>query len=119
MKGWKRGAVTGAVLAGALLVTGVAVAVAQEPAEPGPVTVTLTPEQVTSVCERLSKLESRTAPGTAEGLRARAAHERDAGRETTAQLLEERAERRAARADRRAEILRQTADFRAEHCGTK
>jgi propanediol dehydratase small subunit len=96
---------------------------------PEPVTITLSPEQVTTLCEkRLPKIEQRTTRlldringgpevrGSVEWLRARATTERDAGRETSAQLLAERADRRAGRVDQLNQIARWTTDFRTEHC---
>jgi hypothetical protein len=118
--------ILGSVLAAALMVGGTAT----EP--PAPVTITLSPEQVTRLCEkRLPKIEQRVTRlldringgpevrGSVEWLRARAATERDAGRETSAQLLEERADRRAGRVDELDQITRWTADFRTEHCAAK
>jgi hypothetical protein len=127
---WIRGVVTGAVLS-ALLVTDAAVATAQEPPSgTAPVTVTLSQELVTRLCERrLPKIEARTdrlitritgdadTRGSAEWLRAKAARERDAGRETSARLLDERAERRAGRVDELKRIQQWAQDFRADHCG--
>jgi hypothetical protein len=85
------------VLAIGLLLGGAATASAD------PVTITLSPEQVQHLCEkRLPKIEKRITGlldrinagpevrGSVEWLRTRATTERDAGRETTAQLLEER-----------------------------
>jgi len=112
-----------------LLVSGAATASA-EPSEP--VTITLSPEQVAHVCEkRLPKIERRVTRlldringgpevrGSLEWLRARAATERDAGRETSAQLLEEKADRRAGRVDDLNKIKQWAADFRTQHCEAK
>jgi hypothetical protein len=109
-----------------LLVSGAATASA-EPSEP--VTITLSPEQVAHVCEkRLPKIERRVTRlldringgpevrGSLEWLRARAATEREAGRETSAQLLEEKADRRAGRVDDLNKIKQWAADFRTQHC---
>lgn len=101
-----------------------------EPAgPPEPVTVTLSPEQVAHLCEkRLPKIERRVTRlldringgpdrrGSVEWLRARAATERDAGRENKAQALEAKADRRAGRVDELNKIRQWVADFRAEHC---
>lgn len=97
-----------------------------------PVTITLSPEQVTNLCEkRLPKIERRTTRlveritggaevrGSAEWLRARAAAEREAGRESSAQLLEERADRRAEKVDKLNQVKQWAADFRTEHCAGK
>lgn len=117
---------TTAVL-GALLVTTAPVATAQEP-----VTITIDQEQVTRLCDRrLPKIEDRVTRlltritadadtrGSADWLRARANRERSAGRETSAELLDERAERRAGRVDDLTRIQGWAEDFRAEHCGSR
>jgi len=127
--------VLGSVVSVGLMLGGAATASAQEstePAEPGSVTITLSPEQVANLCEkRLPRIEKRTTRlvekingdasvrGSAEWLRARAAKERDAGRETTAQTLEERADRRAGHVDKLNEIKQWATDFQTEHCGAK
>lgn len=119
------------VLTASLLVTGTATASATtDPSEP--VTITLSPEQVQHLCEkRLPKIEQRVTRlldringgpevrGSVEWLRARATTERDAGRETTAQLLEERADRRAGRVDQLNQAKQWAADFHTEHCEAK
>ncbi|HWM04403.1 MAG TPA: hypothetical protein VNP92_18865 [Actinophytocola sp.] len=118
-----------------LVLGGSAAAMAQpasdEP-EPGSVTITLNAEQVTWLCDkRLPKIEKRTGKlveritgdaetrGSAAWLRAKAEEERTAGRETSAQLLEERADRRESKVDKLNQINKWAADFRTEHCGTK
>ena len=121
--------ILGTLLIAGLLVGGAATAMA-DPSEP--VTITLSPEQVQHLCEkRLPKIEQRVTRlldringgaevrGSIEWLRARAATERDAGRETTAQLLEERADRRASRVDDLNQAKQWAADFRTEHCESK
>ena len=139
MNRMSRIAVGGAVV-GSVLFGGAAVASAQEdpstePApssEPGSVTITLSPEQVTRLCEnRLPRIETRTSKlveriqgdentrGSAAWLRARATKERDAGREDTASLLEERADRREGFVDPLNKINKWAADFRTEHCDAK
>lgn len=114
------------------LLTGGA-AVASASTDPSsPVTITLSPEQVQNLCEkRLPKIEQRVTRlldringgpetrGSVEWLRARAATEREAGRETSAQLLEERADRRAGRVDQLNQAKQWAGDFRTEHCGSK
>jgi propanediol dehydratase small subunit len=120
--------ITAAITAG-LVLTGTATAVAQTDE---PVTITLSPEQVQHLCDkRLPKIEKRVdrlltringdaeVRGSAEWLRARAATEREAGRETSAQLLEERADRRLDRVDDLTKIKQWTTDFRTDHCGSK
>jgi hypothetical protein len=133
-------AVGGAVV-GSVLFGGAAVASAQEdpsttaPApsgEPGSVTITLSPEQVARLCEtRLPRIEKRTTSlveriqgdentrGSAAWLRARATKEREAGREETASLLEERADRREGFVDSLNKINKWAVDFRTEHCDAK
>lgn len=98
---------------------------------PGPVTITLSPEQVTFFCGRVTKAEQRSAKlveringgpdmkGSTEWLKARAKKERDAGRETSAQLLEERAERRAGKVDELNKIKGWASDFKTKYCGAK
>ena len=112
----------GLVLAGATTAT----------AQTEPVTITLSPEQVQNLCEkRLPKIEKRAdrlleringgpeVRGSAEWLRARATKERDAGRETTARLLEERADRLADRVDDLTKVKQWATDFRTDHCEPK
>jgi len=103
-----RVAATGLALA-AITLAGTASASAEPTSSPapGPVTITLSPEQVTFFCERVTKAEKRATKlteringgpdvkGSTEWLKARAQKERDAGRDTSAKLLEERAQRRA------------------------
>lgn len=129
--------VAGGALVGSMLLGGAAVAGAQEgpssepapPSGPGSVTITLSAEQVTFLCERrLPKIEKRTSwlveriqadensRGSAAWLRARAATERAAGREATARLIEERADRREGFVDDLNKINSWAADFRTAHC---
>jgi len=122
-------ALLGSVLAVGLVFGGVTTASA-DPSEP--VTITLSPEQVQNLCEkRLPKIEQRvtrllnringdaSVRGSVEWLRARATKERDAGRETSAQVLEEKADRRAGRVDQLNKIKKWATDFRTEHCESK
>ncbi|HEU5469708.1 MAG TPA: hypothetical protein VFV67_03575 [Actinophytocola sp.] len=129
-----RVAVTGATLA-ALTLAGTTTALAEQPSSTPPsgsVTITLSAEQVAFLCEkRLPRVETRAGrlieringgpdvKGSTEWLKARAAKEREAGRETSAQLLEERAERRAGRVDQLNKIKGWAAEFRTQHCGAK
>ena len=119
-------AVVAAVVAGTGL-AGAGVAAAQ-PSEP--VTITLSPEQVTKICEqripriteRITRLTERvtgdaSTRGSSAWLKERAAKERAAGREAIAKGLDERADRRAARVPELAELQRRVADFSAKHCG--
>jgi len=115
----------------AATVAGAATATAQPSSPPsGDVTVTLSAEQVAFLCDkRLPKVETRATKlveringgadvrGSTAWLKARAQKERDAGRETSAQLLEERADRRAGRVDELNKIKGWAADFRAKYCG--
>lgn len=119
---------TTTALAAVLVLSGAATATAQtEPS--APVTITLSAEQVQNLCEkRLPRIEKRAGRlleritgdagvrGSAEWLRARATKEREAGRETSAQLLEERAERRAGRVDDLTKVTQWAAEFRTDHC---
>ncbi len=120
--------IAAAVTAG-LVLTGTATAVAQTDE---PVTITLSAKQVRFLCEkRLPRIEKRVdrlltringdaeVRGSAAWLRARAATEREAGRETSAQLLEERADRRLDRVDDLTTIKQWAADFRADHCESR
>ena len=132
--------VIGGAVVGSVLFGGAAVATAQEdpstqPApgsEPGSVTITLSPEQVTFLCEqRLPTIEKRTSKlveriqgdentrGSAAWLRARADREREAGRETTAQVLEERADRREGHVDQLNKINKWATDFSTQYCESK
>ena len=132
--------VIGGAVVGSVLFGGAAVATAQEdpstqPApssEPGSVTITLSPEQVTFLCEqRLPTIEKRTSKlveriqgdentrGSAAWLRARADREREAGRETTAQVLEERADRREGHVDQLNKINKWATDFSTQYCEPK
>lgn len=118
------------LLAVALVIGGGAATASAAPSEP--VTITLSPEQVQNLCEkRLPRIEARvtrlldriqgdeTVRGSVEWLRAKATTERDAGRETSAQLLEERADRRAGRVDQLNQIKQWVTDFRTQHCESK
>jgi hypothetical protein len=120
--------ITAAITAG-LALTGTATATAQTDE---PVTITLSAEQVQHLCEkRLPKVEKRVdrlltringdaqTRGSAEWLRAKAATEREAGRETSAQLLDERADRRLGRVDDLTKIKQWVTDFQTDHCGAK
>ena len=111
-------------------VIGAAATASADPSEP--VTITLGPDQVQNLCEkRLPRIEKRTTRlldriqgdattrGSVEWLRARATKERDAGRETTAQVLEERADRRSGRVDQLNQINQWTTDFQTQHCESK
>jgi hypothetical protein len=115
----------------AATVAGATTATAQPSSPPsGDVTVTLSAEQVAFLCDkRLPKVENRVTKlveringgadvkGSTAWLKARAQKERDAGRETSAQLLEERADRRAGRVDELNKIKGWVADFRGKYCG--
>jgi hypothetical protein len=118
--------ITAAVAAG-LALAGTATAAAQPST---PVTITLSPEQVAFLCDkRLPRVETRVTKlleringgpevrGSTEWLKQRAAAEKAAGRETSAQLLEERADRRAGRVDDLNKVKGWVTDFRSKYCG--
>lgn len=101
-------------------------------AQADPVTITLSPEQVADLCEkRLPRIEKRVGRllerinadektrGSVAWLKAKASTERDAGRETSAQLLEEKAERRAGRVGDLTAVAEKVAEFQSQHCGAK
>jgi hypothetical protein len=119
--------ITAAIAAGLVLTGATTAAAADEP-----VTVTLSADQVRFLCEkRLPRIEKRVdrlltrvtgdagVRGSAEWLRARAAKEREAGRETSADLLDERADRRLGRVDDLTAIKQRVTDFRTGHCEAK
>lgn len=124
---------TAVVLSGLGLVnTGVAAAEAstQPPAEPGSVTVTLSPEQVEFLCQRrLPRLADRVerlldriqggpeVRGSVAWLTDLAERERAAGRETTASLLAEAAERRAGWVSPLRDAGGRIAAFQQQYCG--
>ena len=130
----RRAAATGALAA--VITLGASTAANADPASsspstaPGSVTITLSPEQVTFLCDkRLPKVENRVTKlieringgedvrGSTAWLKKRAEQERAAGRDTSAQLLDERAARRAGRIDELNKIKGWAADFRAKYCG--
>ncbi|WP_436492713.1 hypothetical protein [Actinokineospora sp. HUAS TT18] len=120
-------------VAASMTLAGVAAAEPSQPSPSGqPVTVTLSAEQVQFLCEkRLPKAEKRVTKlleringdagtkGSVAWLKARAEKERAAGRETSANLLEEKAERRAGRVEQLNKIKGWVTDFQTQHCGAK
>ncbi|MBM7770653.1 uncharacterized protein (DUF885 family) [Actinokineospora baliensis] len=111
---------------------GVATAGAAAAQPSTPVTITLSPEQVTNICtKRIPRIEQRTTKlidringsadvkGSAAWLRARADKEQAAGRETSANLLRERADRRAGKIDQLTKAKQRAEDFKSKYCGTK
>jgi hypothetical protein len=126
-------AATGLTVAAVTLAgAGSASAQPTSPAQPGPVTVTLSPEQVAFLCDkRLPKTETRVTKlidringgaevkGSVAWLKDRAKKEQDAGRETSAKLLQEKADRRAGRVDELNKIKGWVSDFRSKYCGAK
>ncbi|GAA3009078.1 hypothetical protein [Actinokineospora diospyrosa] len=97
-----------------------------------PVTITLSPDQVATICQkRIPRIEERTTKlidringsadtkGSAAWLRARADKEQAAGRQTSATLLRERADRRTAKIDQLTKVKQRAADFKNKYCGTK
>jgi propanediol dehydratase small subunit len=129
----KRLLVSGMLAAGLVVGVGVGGGVGVASAQPSDeVTITLSPEQVANLCEkRLPRIEKRAARlleringgadvrGSAEWLKARAAKERDAGRETSAQVFEERAERRLGKVDKLNQVTTWVTDFQSQHCEAK
>jgi hypothetical protein len=124
----RRVAVAGCAAAAGLSLSAGVAAAEQPPSTP--VTITLSPEQVAFLCDkRLPRMENRTTKlierlnggpevrGSTRWLQERAKQEREAGRETSAQLLEERAERRAGRLDELNKIKQWVSEFRTQHCG--
>ena len=123
-------AVTGLALA-TLTLAGSSVAGAQPTPPSGPVTITLSPDQVTTLCGRLTKAQTRATKlidringgadvkGSTAWLKARAEKEKAAGRETSAQLLEERAARRGEKVDQLNKIKAFATDFTGKYCGSK
>lgn len=100
------------------------------PAPSGGATVTLSPEQLQYLCtKRLPKAETRTTKlieringgpevrGSAKALQARAEKERAAGRETSAQLLDEKAQRRTGKVEQLTKIKQWVTEFRTQQCG--
>jgi hypothetical protein len=134
---WTRRAALGAVTAAALTLGGAAVAGAAtgepsttNPAPSGPVTITLQPDQVQFLCgKRLPKVEQRVTKlidringgpdvkGSVANLKKKADEEKAAGRTTSAQLLSEKADRRAGRIDELNKIKGWVTDFRTKYCG--
>lgn len=99
-------------------------------AGPGPITVTLSAEQAQFLCtKRLPRVEQRTKKlvdringdentrGSTKWLNARAQKEKDAGRTTTANLLTEKAQRRAGQVDKLNQINQWATDFSTKYCG--
>lgn len=125
---WAAAAAAGLSLAAAAP----AAAAPAAPRPSAPVTITLSPEQVQRICQkRIPRIEQRASRaleriaggpevrGSVEWLKAKAARERSAGRETTARLLEERADRRADRVPQVENVKAKAAEFKAKHCGSK
>jgi hypothetical protein len=130
----RRAAITGCAVVAGLTLAGGATAAAEQPSspQPGPVTITLSPEQVAHLCDkRLPRVESRLTKlveringgpevrGSTQWLQERAKKEREAGREASAQLLEERAERRSGRVEELNKVKQWASDFRSQHCTAK
>ncbi|TDQ05481.1 hypothetical protein [Labedaea rhizosphaerae] len=117
-------------LAACLAVAAPAIASADPAPTPGPITVTLSADQAQFLCtKRLPKVQERTKKlvaringdentrGSTKWLQARAQKEKAAGRTTTAQLLTERASRRAGQVDKLNQINQWATDFSAKYCG--
>ena len=133
---WTRLAVVGCATAAALTLGGAAASAetgapaTSNPAPSGPVTITLQPDQVQFLCDkRLPKVEQRVTKlidringgpdvrGSVANLKKRADAEKAAGRTTSAQLLTEKADRRAGRIDELNKIKGWVSDFRTKYCG--
>ncbi|WP_051385787.1 hypothetical protein [Actinokineospora inagensis] len=130
-----RSAVVVAALTVGVGVTGAGVAAAQSSTQAPPsgsVTITLSAEQVNRICTvRIPKIEQRAdrlvaringgaeTKGSVAWLKARADKEQAAGRTTTANLLKERADRRAGRVDDLNKAKQRAEDFKGKYCGSK
>lgn len=117
-------------LAACVALAAPAVASADPAPAPGPITVTLSADQAQFLCtKRLPKVQARTKKlvtringdantrGSTKWLQARAQKEKDAGRTTTAQLLTERASKRAGQVDKLNQINQWATDFATKYCG--
>ncbi|MGE3288740.1 MAG: hypothetical protein AB7J32_21925 [Pseudonocardia sp.] len=102
---------------------------ADDPPPPGPITITLTPEQAQRLCDQripriLDRIDDLTARingdagtlGSVANLKKRAADARAAGDDAIATELDGRADRRGERVDRLAELRGKVTAFRTEHC---
>jgi hypothetical protein len=99
------------------------------PAPSGPVTITLSPDQVGLLCGRLTKADKRAdklidringgadVKGSVAWLKAKAQKERDAGHEDAAKRLDDRATKRAGRVDELNKLKAFTKDFASKYCG--
>ncbi|GLZ38343.1 hypothetical protein [Actinokineospora sp. NBRC 105648] len=121
-----------ALIAAVVAGTGLAGAGVAAAAPSTPVTITLSPEQVGQICEkRIPKIEQRVTKlveringgpevkGSSAWLKARADKERAAGRVNSANLLQEKAERRSGRIDQLNKAKQRAADFKSKYCGSK
>ena len=117
-------------LAACVALAAPAIASADPAPAPGPITVTLSADQAQFLCtKRLPKVQERTKKlvtringdantrGSTKWLQARAQKEKDAGRTTTAQLLTERASKRAGQVDKLNQINQWATDFATKYCG--
>ena len=126
-------AVTGLALAAVTLAGSTAAGADPTPSSPpsGPVTITLSPDQVGMLCGRLAKVDTRAdklinringgadVKGSVAWLKAKAQKERDAGHADAAKRLEDRAAKRAGRIDELNKIKSFANDFKSKYCGGK
>lgn len=97
--------------------------------DPGPITITLTPERSARICDQripalLARIDRATeringdadTPGSAAFATQRAEKLRAEGEDDAAELLEERADRRAGRVELLGELRERVTAFDAEHC---
>lgn len=130
---WVGGLLATTATAG-LLVAAPGIAFADDPGpdtDPGPVTITLTPEESAKLCdvriprilERISSATTRInsdekSQGSVKFIRERATKLRAEGREDAAKLLDERADRRAGRVELLDALRERVQKFDTEHCGS-
>ncbi|MGE0300229.1 hypothetical protein [Pseudonocardia sp.] len=106
-----------------------AAAPADDPSPPGPITITLSPEQAQRLCDQripriLDRIDDLTARingdagtvGSVANLEKRAAQARDAGDDAIATELDERADRRGEQVGRLAQLKERVTAFETEHC---
>lgn len=117
-------ATTGLLLAGPVPATG-----DERAPEPGPITITLTPERSQQICDvriprLLERIDGVTAringdadtPGSIAFVEARVADLRAEGKDDAATLLQQRADRRAGRVQLLAELRERVVAFDTRHC---
>lgn len=125
----RRAAIAGCGVAAVLAVNPVASADTATPVTPNYAPITLSPEESQQLCATtLPRLEDRTqklidringsadVKGSVAWLKARAQDQRTKGHDRAADLLDQRADRRAKRGDDVASIHQRLAAFTTEHC---